>query len=107
MIEDPLLKKVKPFDFRQVRRLSFTLEKKLDEVNLRFSQNLTLLLRTLAGESKEEFLVSPQAPEIERVKSEKRTEEFQFAFQLEPPAQGRFSVEKNLANHLHYQSHPR
>lgn len=100
MIEDPLLKKVKPFDFRRVRRLSFTLEKKLDEVNLRFSQNLTRLFSALAGEGKEGILVSPHRTESEPADVEKSAEEFDFVFQIEPGEQGRLMLEKNLASGL-------
>lgn len=100
MIDNSGFKEVKPFDFRQIRRLSPRIEKKLEEVNLQFAQNLVPLFKTIIGESKEEVLVSSQRAEIESSFVEKNRERFDFAFQLDSRQDGRLALDKNLASQL-------
>ncbi len=96
MVEDSLVKKVKPFDFRQIRKLSPRTEKKLNEVNIRFAQNLISLVRTIAGEDREEVLVSSHLAELEPVSVEKSAEEFDFTFKIEPGKRCRLALDRNL-----------
>jgi flagellar motor switch protein FliM len=100
MIDNSGFKDVKPFDFRQIRRLSPRIEKKLEEVNLRFAQNLVLLFKTTIGESKEEILVSSQKAGLESIMVEKSGEKFDFTFQLDSRQDGRLALDKNLASQL-------
>lgn len=100
MIDNSGFKEVKPFDFRQIRKLPPRMEKKLDEVNLRFAQNLVLLFKTIIGESKEEILVSSQRAGLEPIVIEKSEEKLDFTFQLDFRQDGRLALEKNLASRL-------
>lgn len=100
MIDNSGFKDVKPFDFRQIRRLPPRIEKKLEEVNYRFAQNLILLFKTTIGESKEEVLVSSQKAGLESIMVEKSGEKFDFTFQIESGQEGRFEFDRNLASHL-------
>jgi len=100
MIANSGFKDVKPFDFRQIHRLPLRIEKKLEEVNCRFAQNLIPLFKTIAGERKEEILVSSQRTGLELITVEESGEKFDFSFQIESGQLGRFEFDRNLANHL-------
>ncbi|MDP3024748.1 MAG: FliM/FliN family flagellar motor switch protein [candidate division Zixibacteria bacterium] len=100
MIDNSGFKDVKPFDFRQIRRLPPRIEKKLEEVNYRFAQNLILFFKTIAGERKEEVLVSSQRAGLEPITVKESGEKFDFAFQIESGQLGRFKFDRNLASHL-------
>jgi len=100
MIDNSGFKDVKPFDFRQIRRLPPRIEKKLEEVNYRFAQNLILLFKTIAGERKEEILVSSQRAGLEPITVKESGEKFDFSFQIESGQLGRFKFDRNLASHL-------
>lgn len=100
MIDNSGFNEVKPFDFRQIRKLPISIEKKLEEVNLRFVQNLILLFKTIVGESKEEILVSSQRAEMESSFVEKSGERFDFTLQIDSHQDGRLALDKNLASQL-------
>jgi len=100
MIDNSGFKEMKPFDFRQICKLPPRIEKKLEEVNYRFAQNLILLFKTIAGERKEEILVSSQRAGLEPITVKENGEKFDFSFQIESGQLGRFKFDRNLASHL-------
>jgi flagellar motor switch protein FliM len=93
-------KNVRTFDFRQLRRLPPGIEKKLEKVNLRFAQNLVAFFRSIAGESKEEILVSSHQTTLEPFIAEKEAGKFDFTFQIEPGQMGRLALDRNMITGL-------
>jgi flagellar motor switch protein FliM len=100
MIDNSGFNEVKPFDFRQIRRLPSRIEKKLEEINFLFVQKLILNFKTIAEESKEEILVSSQRARLEPTVIEKSGEKFDFTFHLDSRQDGRLALDKNLVSQL-------